>query len=300
MEILCNPFSIARKVKRPLILDGANGTLLYMKGAVPERNLWMSYCNLTNPELVEEVHKEYIASGADIITTNTFRTNPLSVNRSTIRDADIMEKSVGIALNAVEGTSVIIAGSNPPAEDCYQMERMVKREVLEENHFAHITSLYRNGAHFVLNETQSHWDEIELICMICKDEDIPFIVSLYFDENLRIKSGETVMDAIELVSEFSPLAIGFNCIKPAAFSRLIQRIKPEFNWGFYLNCGDGDFHDEKINCGISPQEYIILVKEALTYSPSFIGACCGSGPEHIKQIKEMFDERVFNYNPIQN
>lgn len=300
MEILCNPFAIARKIQRPLILDGANGTLLFMKGATPEKNMWMSYVNLINPDMVEQVHKEYIAAGADIITTNTFRTNPLSVNRSTIRDTDIMEKSVGIAIKAAEETPVLIAGSNPPAEDCYQLKRMVSREILEENHFAHITSLYRNGAHFVLNETQSHWDEIELICMICKDENIPFIVSLYFDDNLKIKSGESVMDAIELIQEFLPLAIGFNCIKPSAFLRMIHRVKPSFNWGFYLNCGDGDFHDTKINCGITPDEYIKLVKQSLVYSPSFIGACCGSGPEHIKKIKELLDERILNYSPVQN
>jgi len=294
MDVLCNPFSIARKIKRPLILDGATGSLLQMQGVVPDPCLWMSNANLTDPQVVKEMHQSYVKAGADIITTNTFRTNPYALNRSTIREADIVKKSVEIALEAVEGTPILVAGSNSPAEDCYQVDRTISREILEENHFSHITNLFKSGAHFVLNETQSHWDEIEVICTICKNEDVPFVVSLYINEQLRLNSGEEINEAVELIQQYSPLAIGFNCIKPETFLRILSDINPDFNWGFYLNCCSYPGTDKVIKCSISPDEYIIYVKEALTNSPSFIGGCCGTGPEHIIKIKELFDERFSN------
>ena len=66
------------ELNRPLILDGAMGSLLIERGAVKDKFLWLSKTNIDNPRLVESLHKEYITSGADIITTNTFRTNPVS------------------------------------------------------------------------------------------------------------------------------------------------------------------------------------------------------------------------------
>lgn len=290
MEVLFNPFSLAKKFKRPLILDGAMGTLLHSRGLDPVQNLWMSYANITNSRAVRNIHEEYINSGADIITTNTFRTNPYAINRSGIKDPDIIEKSVNLALDAAEGLSVFVAGSNAPAEDCYQVNRTISRELLEENHYAHITNLFKKGCDFVLNETQSHWDEIELISIICKDENIPFIISLYFNDDLRINSGENVKDAIELISEFAPLAIGFNCIKKNALLKLLQTTEIDVNWGFYLNCGTGLVTDEKLSCSISPEEYQHIVKDLLAFSPSFVGGCCGTSPAHIKKIKELFDE----------
>ncbi|MEJ2616991.1 MAG: homocysteine S-methyltransferase family protein, partial [Ignavibacteriaceae bacterium] len=70
-----NPFSFAKRIGRPLILDGAMGSLLQQK-AKKEPDIWMSKVGLDNPELVYAIHEEYIEAGADIITTNTFRTNP--------------------------------------------------------------------------------------------------------------------------------------------------------------------------------------------------------------------------------
>jgi len=74
-----NLFTFSRKINRPLLLDGAMGSLLQQKGVKSEGELWTSVANLKIPELVFTIHDSYIKAGADIITTNTFRTNPLAV-----------------------------------------------------------------------------------------------------------------------------------------------------------------------------------------------------------------------------
>ena len=117
----------------------------------------------------------------------------------------------------------------------------------------------------------------------------PFIISLYFLDDLSLLSGQPVLDAISLIMDHGALAVGFNCIAPNSFNKLMTRKILSESWGFYLNCGSGHPEDEIIECGVSPETYLESVKENLEYSPSFIGACCGSGFEHIRNIREFLD-----------
>jgi homocysteine S-methyltransferase len=296
-----NPFSLARKIKRPLILDGAMGSMLQLRGVPRDDLLWMSLSNITHPDVVMGLHSEYIEAGADIITTNTFRTNP-EANRNltslqgkyNIELHNFIAKSVDLAIKAAGNLPVLIAGSNPPAEDCYQKESKLSKEDYYWNHKLHIKKLYLNHCDFILNETQSHLEEIETVCSICNKENIPFVLSLFFDDEFKLLSGETVEYAIKDILTYNPLAISFNCIRPELFLTFIKGKELDFNWGVYLNCGSGGFTDDTITTNISPEEYKEIMKQILQYNPSFIGGCCGTTPDHIRKIKEIFDERNNN------
>ncbi len=282
-------FSQAKAKQRPLILDGAMGSLLQQKGFSSDRKLWMTSVNKESPETIVSIHSEYINSGADIITTNSFRTNPAAFNFDIQRSKEEVKLAVDLAKSAKSNGMVLIAGSNAPAEDCYQKERTISYNKLEINHNNHIDFLVDNGVDFILNETQSHWDEIEIICKHCYGNSIPFVLSFYLQEDFSLLSGEPISDTINLIVDSGALAVGFNCIAPELFHKLLQQNTFPQLWGFYLNCGSGKPEDEVIKCGISPENYLITVQESLKYSPSFIGACCGSGFEHIRKIKELFD-----------
>ncbi len=283
-----NPFSLAVEKKRPLILDGAMGSQLQQAGVPIHKKAWMTLANTDFPEKVLKIHKDYISAGADIITSNTFRTNPSAVaGFSETKQKELLKAALELAREAKDGKQVYIAASNAPAEDCYQKDRRLSNKELKYNHHKHIRLLIDNGPDFILNETQSHFDEIKIICEYCLRNDIPYLISLYLDENLRLLSGESPSDAVEFIRDFGPLAIGLNCISPAQFTAVEREF--DFNWGFYLNCGSGNPEDAIIKCGFSPGDYLALVKRSMEYSPSFIGACCGSGPEHIIKIREYLD-----------
>ena len=299
MDLLFNPFSFAKRIKRPLILDGAMGSLLQLHGVLRDEYLWMSLANITHPDTVIELHKQYIDAGADIITTNTFRTNPAAdkeyssrENKYYIERQNFIERSVALAKKAADDTPVFIAGSNPPAEDCYQKETTLTKEDYYWNHELHIKKLFLNHCHFILNETQSHYKEIETVSSICNKEKIPFVVSIFFDDDFRLLSGEPVDAAIQNILKYEPLAIGFNCIRPETFLSFISKQQLKFNWGVYMNCGSVAVTDDIIKPGISPDDYKEVMKQVLKYNPSFIGGCCGTTPDHIKKIKEIFDERI--------
>jgi homocysteine S-methyltransferase len=283
-----NPFSLAKRINRPLILDGAIGSLLQMSGVPAERKAWMTLANTEYPDKVLKIHKEYISAGADIITTNTFRTNPVALaDYSELQQFKFLKAAIKLAREAVNDLPVFIAGSNAPAEDCYQKERNITKNELKKNHNRHISLLIDNGCDFILNETQSHFDEIKIICEYCSKNSVPYVLSIYLDKNLKLLSGESLNRTLKFVIEHSPLAIGINCIPPVQFNRIEKSFN--YNWGYYLNCGSGNPEDQIFKCGVSPSEYSAIVKSSLRFSPSFVGSCCGSGPAHIKKIKELLD-----------
>jgi homocysteine S-methyltransferase len=301
MDILYNPFSIARKVKRPLILDGAMGSLLQLHNVPRDEYMWMSMANITHPQEVIKLHREYIDAGADIITTNTFRTNPeavrgylLNTGKHAVEIKAAVRKSVNLAKEAVNGASMLIAGSNAPAEDCYQKEVTLTTDELCRNHEVHIKELFRYGCDFILNETMSHYAEIEAVSSICAKEGIPFVVSIFFDDEFKLLSGESIDEGVDCILKYKPQAVGFNCIRPELFLNFLCKWRLNFNWGIYMNCGSGSYNDDIITPGITPSDYKNIIKEMLKYDPSFIGGCCGTTPAHIKNLREIFDERISN------
>lgn len=291
-----NNFSFARIVKRPLILDGAVGSLLIKMGVKPDSNLWTSAANISDPEKVFTLHVKYLKAGADIITTNTFRTNPAAVNQSNVDQTELVKNGVLLAKNAAAKYNALIAGSNPPAEDCYQRQRTITQKDLRYNHHKHISQLMEYGCDFVLNETQSHFDEIKIICEYSSKKNIPFVLSLFTDQKLNLLSGENIYEVINYLKHFPALAIGFNCISAETFLRLGFKFLNRMNWGFYLNCGRSEHTSENIISSVSPDNYLKVVQSSLAKSPSFIGACCGSTPKHISKLKKYFDGKIGNSN----
>ncbi len=284
-----NPFSLARRIGRPLILDGAMGSLLQQK-AEKDNNIWMSKVAIDNPGLLLEVHQEYIEAGADVITTNTFRTNPAAAKDSGFSSELLVKKNVELAKSAVNNLPVFVAGSNAPAEDCYQKERTLTPKELEYNHYKHIDLLLENGVDFILNETHSHFDEIKIICEYCNKNDIPFIVSLFSVNGYDLLDGYKVTEAINFIVSANPLAICFNCINSDVFFNILNEAEFNFNWGVYMNLGTGDYTNDIIKNSVSPGHYLKILKSVFNKKPSLIGACCGSNPSHIKELRDLFNE----------
>ena len=114
-------------------------------------------------------------------------------------------------------------------------------------------------------------------------------MNLFFSSELRILSGESIFEVIKLIYDYSPIAVGINCVYPQTFFSLLNKIEFNQRWGFYLNCGSGRYSDNLIFEGISPQNYIEIIKQVNSKNIFFIGTCCGSNPAHTEAIKEYYD-----------
>lgn len=285
-----NPFIPDNNLSRPLLLDGAMGSYLQQKEFQTDDTIWTTIINHSHPEAVMQIHKEYIEAGANIITTNTFRTNPSSLHKKGYSDVShFVMQAVDIARQSIDDKKIFIAGSNPPAEDCYQVKRNLSYNELEMNHCKHIDLLVDNRVDFILNETQSHFDEIKIICNHCDQNNIAYLISIYLTEDHKLLSGESVENILTFLSYHNPIGIGFNCISYKTLNGILGSTVLPANWGFYLNCCNGQPADQLFSCGITPEEYSNHVKKSLSHNPVFVGSCCGSTPEHTKRIRKLLE-----------
>ena len=114
--------------KYPLILDGAMGTELLRMGVELPLPLWSAVANKTHSDIVYKIHQKYVKAGADVLTTNSFRTTPYAYQKAGFSKSDAilksknnLKKAVLLAKKAVSGNQ-LIAGSIAPIEDCYSPE----------------------------------------------------------------------------------------------------------------------------------------------------------------------------------
>ena len=123
-------------VSRPLILDGAMGTQLMERGLKLPLPLWSADLNITHPDDVADVHSSYVAAGADIITTNTFRTTTWSYRKAGFSQQTANHRARESLMRAVESAqrskAQIIAGSITSVEDCYKPDLFPGKAVAED------------------------------------------------------------------------------------------------------------------------------------------------------------------------
>lgn len=286
--------SYRNNLKRPLILNGAIGSLLVKYNLNDE--VWSSSVNITNPEKVYEIYLQYINAGAEILTTNTFRSNPYFTERIGQFSSKTLVKSGFDILKKLSGNyNFFIAASNPPAEDCYKKERSLDSEELFNNHLHHINVLWENNPSFILNETFSHFDEIKIVCSICSQNNIPFIFSLYSTNGCTILSGESLTEVVDYIRSFGPLAVSFNCISMESFLELNKKIDLSFNHGFYLNVFDFENKIKSENNSNSAYElYPQSIDTFITEKTVFIGSCCGSDYNYTRLLREYYDKKNYN------
>ncbi|KAL4509931.1 hypothetical protein ABPG72_010124 [Tetrahymena utriculariae] len=293
------------------ILDGAVGSLLQQKfPQFYEQRTWMNRILKEKPEKLYDLHLEYFKQGADIITSFTFKTNPIAC-----QSLEESKKLVQIAVSEAQKLKEIskdiqIYGSNSPAEDCYQKERTLTKDQLIYNHKSHIQFLQDCSVDCIFNETMSQLDELIIVCQICQDMSIPYIISIYFDNSLKILSRESVDDCVDILlnqHKFKPMCLSFNCVQKKDLLNLFLQQKKIFKqnssenffsqnikYGFYINCGGEDYTCDNFNYQIQPVELPIFYQQLIDFKIIeqkdilFLGTCCMSTPEHTKQLSKFF------------
>jgi len=311
-----NMFEWAKKFQRPYILDGGVGCIVQSKyPTLYHHGIWMNRALTEHPDFIQNLHLEYINAGADIITTFTFRTNPYSLglyDEEKHTSEEMVKIAVDLCIAAKKQAKdlknpVFIAGSNTTMVDCYYgILKDIKDEEIYSNHQIHMENLMKSGCDFVINETFGHLREIEIVCDICQKNNIPQVMSLYCDENLKLLSGEPLKEVLEIVQKYKPLAVSFNCIKYSTMRKILMEINlNEMNWGCYINCGDekmqetyaqldGEVDVHILDFAVSPEElktFVTGICKEHKFRPGFMGSCCCSNPDHTAKILEIFEAK---------
>jgi homocysteine S-methyltransferase len=280
------------------ILDGGMGTEFISQGIKLPHHTWSADINIYDPTLVYEIHKKYIKSGSDYITTNTFRTTPraylktgLSITESKDRAYKSLKNAVKMAQKAKGVNQVKILGSIAPLEDCYKPSkypgnRKARLEFLElSNWFVDC------GIDVFILETMNNLPEILICLKVLSSHNTPIWVSLNLLDEEHILSGEKISTVVESITKFniSTLLLNCNSIEKTnmALDNLTECWKGE--WGIYPNLGIGEpSSDGVINNFSQTEDFIEVLKRAVSLGATILGGCCGSDYSHIRLLSEKF------------
>ncbi len=282
-----------------LILDGAMGSEIIRQGYNLPLPLWSATANIDCPEIVAAIHQEYIRAGADVITTNTFRTTtrsylkgglPRTAARRLARHS--LEKAVQAARQAADGTC-LVAGSIAPLEDCYQPGLFPGLSAAVPEFTELGTDLKMAGVDILLIETMGRIDETLAVLRATEPLNMERWISFILKDGQHLFGGELLSDALTILADFKIELVLLNCTAIGITTKGLQTLLTLWpgRWGVYPNLGTGKLViDGKITSLITGDAFRTEIRRYIDLGANVIGACCGSRPAHIRIIRDLLNQ----------
>lgn len=275
--------------KGPLVTDGAWGTQFYLKGLEPGAcpDTW----NLTKPEAVAEVARSYVEAGSQVILTNTFRANLVSLPEEWKgRAAEINAAGVRISKEAAAGRALVFASIGPSGK--MVMAGEISDRDMKDAYEVQVKALAKAGADALVLETQSDGEEAEIIVRVARATGLPVIVSFTFDTGKahdRTMTGETPERIARRMEQAGADAIGANCGSGVErFVPLCRRLREACELPVWIkpNAGLPVMEKGELHYRQTPQDFAAYGPALVEAGASFVGGCCGTGPAFIAALKE--------------
>ena len=285
---------IERLKQSPVLCDGAMGTLLYAKGIFINR--CYDELNLSQPELIRDIHHDYLQAGAEIIETNTFGANSFRLARHSLVDRvrDINVAGAHVAREAAKSFDVWVAGSIGPLG--VRIEPLGKTS-FEEARAAfrqQVAALIEGGVDLLMLETFGYLEELHQAVLACRDVNaklpvvLPIVAQVTIDEDGNCLDGSNPEAFAARLTEWNVDVLGINCsVGPVAMLDAIERVRAVTSLPLAAQPNAGMPRSvEGRNIYLCSPEYMA------TYTPRFvaagvrlIGGCCGTTPDHIRAMK---------------
>lgn len=281
--------------KHRLFFDGGTGSILQAKGLAPGElpETW----NLLHPEILIQLHRDYLEAGADIINTNTFGANGLKFHKGTEFElAPIIQSAAANAKEAVRqsGKEAFIMLDLGPTG------KLLKP--LGDLDFEDAVALYREAAEIgaaegldaVLIETMSDSYEIKAAVLGVKEAcSLPIFVTMVFDEKGKLLTGGTVESMTAMLEGLGVDGIGVNCgLGPVQMKHIVENLLKATSLPVIVNPNAGlpRSQDGKTVYDIDSDTFAREMKDIALMGAAVVGGCCGTTPEHIKKTVELCRE----------
>jgi homocysteine S-methyltransferase len=275
--------------KRVLVCDGAMGTMLYARGVFLNRSF--DELNLTQPDLVSEVHQIYVRSGADVIETNTFGANRVKLAAFGLDDqvAAVNLQGARIAKNAAKDQAWVAGAIGPLG---IRIEPWGRTGVDEAEAFfaEQARALFEGGVDLFVLETFRDLNEIgaaiRAVRSICS---LPIVAQMTTEEDGNTADGVAPEVFVPALERFGADVVGVNCsVGPAAMLETMERVAGVATVKLAAQPNAGRPREiEGRNIYLCSPEYMAsYARRFINAGVRLVGGCCGTTPEHIRQIKQ--------------
>ena len=292
--------------QRPLLCDGAMGTLLYARGVTYEQ--CFDELNITQPELIQSIHREYISAGAQIIETNTFGANRVKLDGYQLGDRvrEINSRAVRLAREAreISGQPVFVAGAVGPSGQPLQAPNEQRLSELRGIFREQIEALLEGGADLLILETFSSLAELRQAVLAAQEAGgVPIVAQMSFYEDGHTLSGQSAARVAAVLNDLGVNVMGTNCsVGPAATLDVMQEmISAVKQLGDDLQATPALFSAQP-NAGLptrignrffymaTPDYFADYALRFAQAGVHLIGGCCGTTPRHIAAMRKALDE----------
>lgn len=272
------------------VVDGAMGTMLYAKGVYINR--CYDELNLSNPDLVQEIHTEYIRAGADIIETNTFGATAHKLQQYGLEQNlhEINARAAQIARRAAANDRAYVAGAIGPLGLRIEPYGPTSFDEAKDMFKTQAIALLEGGVDLFCLETFSDVSEIrQAIAAIRELCDLPIVAQMTIMTDGNTLFGTTPELFTERLDSWGADVIGLNCgVGPAIILNALERMREvtkkklsaQPNAGLPRDVQGRQFY----MC--SPEYMSKFAKRFIQSGAKFIGGCCGTTPSHIKLISD--------------
>lgn len=287
--------------KEILFFDGAMGTVLQSRGLktgeIPET--W----NILHPEVIRQIHKEYLLAGCNIIKANTFGVNAFKCNNMEYTVEQLVNAAIKLADEAKAEAQAELRNMQKEIQPMYtaldigSLGKLLKPlgELSFEEAYAAFKEIVisgdKAGANLILIETVSDSYEIKAAVLAAKENsNLPIVVTMIFDENGKLLTGGDVASVTAMLEGLGVDAIGFNCgLGPEQMLKLLPELSKCCSLPIAINPNAGlpVVINGNTVYNVEAEEFAQKAKLLVEKGASIIGGCCGTTPTHIAKLVEV-------------
>ncbi len=280
---------LERIKEQVLVGDGAIGTMLYVKGVGLEVNF--EHLNLVRPELVLELHGEYLSAGAQVIETNTFGANRTKLAPAGLdkKIAEINRQGAVLARRAAAGQDVFVAGSVGPLARVRGEERELAADESAAVFREQCLALAEGGVDLFILETFSDLEQLKIALKVAVETGLPVIACMAFSEGGRTTAGVGAERVARELTAAGAAMIGVNCgAGPLEALANVRRMAGATGLPLaaYPNSGFPEYVDGRYIYRATPEYFAAMGLEMAGAGASLVGGCCGTTPEHIRSLAD--------------
>jgi homocysteine S-methyltransferase len=287
------PTDFLKRIQQsPILCDGAMGTLLYAKGVFINR--CYDELNLSQSDLIRQIHQEYLQAGAEVIETNTFGGNSFRLARFSCADKirEINVAGAKLAHEAAKSFDAYVAGSVGPLGVRIEPLGKVALEEAYAAFYEQIEGLIEGGVDLLILETFGYMEELRQAVRAARavKSDIPVVAQVTIDEEGNCLDGSAPENFAQRLLDWGADVIGCNCsVGPAPMLDAVEQIRSVVGDTVPLaaqpNAGMPRSVEGRNIYLCSPEYMASYTRKFAAAGARLIGGCCGTTPDHIKSMK---------------
>jgi methionine synthase / methylenetetrahydrofolate reductase(NADPH) len=272
----------------PLLFDGAMGSLLYERGVFLTNSF--DELNLSKPELVTQIHREYVDAGADVIETNTFGANRLALARHGHADrvGDINRAAVALARSVGGRRDVYVGGAIGPSGIDYDIAAPHEQQMARDAVAEQVGLLAEAGVDVLMVETFSSIDEIEAAVRVAREfgGGLPIVAQVVFGSDGLARNGLRPREVGRRLVAAGAAVIGANCGvgPPELFEVGTALVELGVPVSLQPNAGLPRVVEGRTIYIANPEYFGVWARRVLQAGVRMVGGCCGTTPEHTRRM----------------